>query len=342
MPADSDVRVWFGLFLPQLRMSFDTILERTLAAEAAGFDSVWLMDHLAAPAAPEWDTLEGWTLAAGLATRTSRIRLGHLVTCDPFRHPAVLAKMAATLDVLSDGRLELGLGWGSVDAELRTFGIDAGPAPERAARLRETLEILPRMFAGEPFDYSGAHYELAGAVGRPVPVQPRIPVHIGGAGPKLTMPLVREFADWWNCPSLRGRPAGGGATSSPATPACRCSTRSGWPRVTPTATRSSALTQRRFGSWGGVVTGTSDEVAAALVADVDLGARGFVAPVPRLRRHRHARAVHGRGGAGGAPPRPLGSLCACLRSSRRSSTARSRASSCGAIRSASRSCRSRR
>src|SRR5690349_23605769 len=91
-------------------MSFDTILERTLAAEAVGFDSVWLMDHLAAPAAPEWDTLEGWTLAAGLATRTSRIRLGHLVTCDPFRHPAVLAKMAATLDVLSDGRLELGLG----------------------------------------------------------------------------------------------------------------------------------------------------------------------------------------------------------------------------------------
>ena len=201
MPADSDVRVWFGLFLPQLRMSFDTILERALAAEAAGFDSVWLMDHLAAPAAPEWDTLEGWTLAAGLATRTSRIRLGHLVTCDPFRHPAVLAKMAATVDVLSDGRLELGLGWGSVDAELRTFGIDAGPAAERAARLRETLEILPRMFAGEPFDYTGAHYRLAGAVGRPVPVQSRIPVHIGGAGPKLTMPLVRDFADWWNCPS---------------------------------------------------------------------------------------------------------------------------------------------
>ena len=168
MPADSDVRVWFGLFLPQLRMSFDTILERTLAAEAAGFDSVWLMDHLAAPAAPEWDTLEGWTLAAALAARTSRIRLGHLVTCDPFRHPAVLAKMAATLDVLSGGRLELGLGWGSVDAELRTFGIDAGPAPERAARLRETLEILPRMFAGAPFDYSGAQYRLAGAVGRPV------------------------------------------------------------------------------------------------------------------------------------------------------------------------------
>ena len=275
MTADSDVRVWFGLFLPQLRMSFDTILERTLAAEAAGFDSVWLMDHLAAPAAPGWDTLEGWTLAAGLATRTSRIRLGHLVTCDPFRHPAVLAKMAATLDVLSGGRLELGLGWGSVDAELRTFGIDAGTAPERAARLRETLEILPLMFAGEPFDYSGAQYRLAGAVGRPVPVQSRIPVHIGGAGPKLTMPLVRDFADWWNCPSYAAdrleevRPLAGDARVSVQHPVGLAAGDANRAEV-------SALTQRRFGSWGGIVTGAAEEVAGALVADVDFDARGFV------------------------------------------------------------------
>jgi len=267
--------VWFGLFLPQLRMSFDTILERTLAAEAAGFDSVWLMDHLAAPAAPEWDTLEGWMLAAGLATRTSRIRLGHLVTCDPFRHPAVLAKMAATLDVLSNGRLELGLGWGSVDAELRTFGIDAGPAPERAARLRETLEILPRMFTGEPFDYTGAHYKLAGAVGRPVPVQPRIPVHIGGAGPKLTMPLVREFADWWNCPSYAAdrlaevRPLAGEARVSVQHPVGLAAGDADRDEV-------AAIVARRFGSWGGVVTGTPSQVADALVGDVELGARGFV------------------------------------------------------------------
>jgi alkanesulfonate monooxygenase SsuD/methylene tetrahydromethanopterin reductase-like flavin-dependent oxidoreductase (luciferase family) len=275
VPSDSDVRVWFGVFLPQLRMSFDTILERTLAAEAAGFDSAWLMDHLAAPAAPEWDTLEGWTLAAGLATRTSRIRLGHLVTCDPFRHPAVLAKMAATLDVLSGGRLELGLGWGSVDAELRTFGFDAGPAPERAARLRETLEILPRMFAGEPFDYPGAHYRLAGAVGRPLPVQPHIPVHIGGAGPKLTMPLVRDFADWWNCPSYAAdrlaevRQLAGDARVSVQHPVGLAAGDADRDEV-------SGLTQRRFGSWGGVVTGTAAQVAGALIADVELGARGFV------------------------------------------------------------------
>jgi alkanesulfonate monooxygenase SsuD/methylene tetrahydromethanopterin reductase-like flavin-dependent oxidoreductase (luciferase family) len=273
--TDSDISVWFGVFIPQLRMSFATILERTLAAEAAGFDSVWLMDHLAAPAAPEWDTLEGWTLAAALAARTTRIRLGHLVTCDPLRHPAVLAKMAATLDVLSDGRLELGLGWGSVEAELRTFGIDAGPARERADRLRETLEILPRMFAGEPFDHAGRHYRLEGAIGRPVPVQPRIPVHVGGAGPRLTMPLVRDFADWWNCPSYAAdrlaalRPLAGRARVSVQHPVGLAAGGGDRDEV-------GTLVARRFGSWGGVVTGTPAEVADALVADVELGARGFV------------------------------------------------------------------
>ena len=275
MSTDRDADVWFGLFLPQLRMSFDTILERALAAEATGFDSVWLMDHLAAPAAPEWDTFEGWTLAAGLATRTRRIRLGHLVTSNPFRHPAVLAKMAATVDVLSAGRLELGLGWGSVEAELRTFGIDTAPAAERAARLRETLEILPRMFSGEPFDYAGGHYRLEGARGRPVPAQERMPLHIGGAGPKLTMPLVREFADWWNCPSYAAdrlaelRPLAGDARVSVQHPIGLAAGADDRDEV-------GDVVARRFGSWGGVVTGTPADVVAALVADVALGTRGFV------------------------------------------------------------------
>ena len=119
---------WFGLYLPQLRMSFDRVLERTLAAEAAGFDSVWLMDHLTAPAAPEVDTLEGWTVASALAARTSKIRIGHLVLCDPFRHAVLLAKMAATLDVISGGRLDLGIGWGSVPAELETLRVRARTA----------------------------------------------------------------------------------------------------------------------------------------------------------------------------------------------------------------------
>ena len=167
---------WFGIYLPQLRMSFDRILERTLAAEAAGFDSVWLMDHFAAPAAPEVDTFEGWTIATALAARTSTIRIGHLVLCDPFRHPVLLAKMAATLDVIS-GRLELGIGWGSVPAELQTYGFGPEPPAVRAAKLRETLEILDLMFGGEPFDYDGAHFRLQKAIRPPGPRA--VPPHPG-------------------------------------------------------------------------------------------------------------------------------------------------------------------
>lgn len=266
---------WFGLFLPQLRMSFPTILERTLAAEATGFESVWLMDHLAAPAAPHHDTFEGWTLAAALAVRTTTIRIGHLVTCDPFRHPAVLAKMAATVDVLSEGRLELGLGWGSVEQELETYGIGAGPPKARAARMRESIEILDLMFAGEPFDHDGT-VELHGAIGRPRPVQlPRPPLHIGGAGPKLTMPIVRDHADWWNCPTYaidrldELRPLAGNARVSVQHPvglAPRAADRD----------KTVAMAQRRFGSWGGLIAGTSAEVGDTLATEAAAGVEGFV------------------------------------------------------------------
>jgi alkanesulfonate monooxygenase SsuD/methylene tetrahydromethanopterin reductase-like flavin-dependent oxidoreductase (luciferase family) len=266
---------WFGLYLPQLRMSFDRILERTLAAEAAGFDSVWLMDHFTAPMAPDIDTYEGWTVATALAAHTSTIRIGHLVLCDPFRHPVLLAKTAASFDVISGGRLELGIGWGSVPAELEMFGFGPEPAATRAAKLRETLEILELMFSGEPFDYEGEYHTLRGAIGRPVPVQPRVPVHVGGGGPKLTMPLVERFADWWNCPGyaleriddLRAH-AG----------SARVSVQHPIGLATGPADRDEtiATVRRRFGSWGGVIAGTAEEVAAAMTAEVERGVEGFV------------------------------------------------------------------
>jgi len=266
---------WFGLYLPQIRMSFDRILERTLAAEAAGFDSVWLMDHFAAPMAPDVDTFEGWTIATALAARTSTIRIGHLVLCDPFRHPVLLAKTAASFDVISNGRLELGIGWGSVPAELATFGFGPEPAATRSARLRETLEIVELMFSGEPFDFSGDHFTLRGATGRPVPAQSHVPVHIGGGGPKLTMPLVERFADWWNCPGYaldrldELRPLAGNARVSVQHPI-------GLAASSKDRDEAIATVQRRFGSWGGVVAGTADEVAATLAGEVERGVEGFV------------------------------------------------------------------
>lgn len=256
-------------------MSFDRILERTLAAEAAGFDSVWLMDHFGAPLAPDIDTFEGWTIATALAARTTRIRIGHLTLCNPFRHPALLAKIAASFDAISNGRLELGIGWGSVPDELRTFGFGPEPAAIRAAQLRETLEILDLMFTGEPFDYSGEHFTLQGATGRPRPVQAHIPIHIGGGGPKLTMPLVERFADWWNCPGYAlGRldellPLAGNARISVQHPI-------GLATGPHDRDETIAVANRRFGSWGGVIAGTADEVAAALATEVDRGVEGFV------------------------------------------------------------------
>jgi alkanesulfonate monooxygenase SsuD/methylene tetrahydromethanopterin reductase-like flavin-dependent oxidoreductase (luciferase family) len=267
--------VWFGLYLPQVRMGFERIVERAQAAEAAGFESVWLMDHLATPLAPEVDTLEGWTTASALAALTSTIRIGHLVLCDPFRHPVLLAKMAATFDVISHGRLELGIGWGSVPTELRAYGFRAEPAAVRADKLRETLEILALMFSGEEFDYDGAHVNVHGARGRPVPVQSKIPIHIGGGGEKLTMPLVARFADWWNCPGYALdrlddlRTLAGDARISTQHPIGLAPSRAAREETI-------ATVQRRFGSWGGVVAGTPDDVAAALAAEAQRGVEGFV------------------------------------------------------------------
>lgn len=266
---------WFGIYLPQLRMPFERILERTLAAEAAGFDSVWLMDHFTAPRAPDVDTFEGFTVATALAARTSTIRIGHLVLCDPFRHPVLLAKMAATLDVISGGRFDLGIGWGSVPDELEKYGFGPEPPAVRAAKLRESLEIVELMFAGDAFDYDGTYYQLRQAIGRPVPVQTRVPVHIGGGGPKLTMPLVEQFADWWNCPGYaldridELRPMAGRARVSTQHPIGLAPDAASRDDVIATA-------HRRFGSWGGVIAGTAGEVAAELRAEVDRGVEGFV------------------------------------------------------------------
>jgi len=265
----------FGVMLPQMRMTFATLEARVRAAEEAGFDSVWFMDHLQPPAAPEHDAFEGWTLASALAMRTTAIRLGHLVLCNELRHPALLAKMAATLDVLSEGRLELGLGWGSVPHELEVFGFGLDPAPVRAARLAETLDILQLMFAGEVFDYDGAHYHLRGAVGRPTPLQARVPIMIGGAGPKLTMPLVAAYADWWNCPTYAIDrldelvPLAGSARISAQHPLGLAGSSDDRAEVV-------AVAERRFGGWGGLIAGTPDEVIAALQREVELGVELFI------------------------------------------------------------------
>jgi len=187
----------FQLFLPQMRMTLPTMVERVQIAVDAGFDGVALMDHLAPPMAetqPMWDAMVAATWLGAKTTGT----VGHLVLCDAFRHPAVLARQAVSLDHATGGRFELGIGWGSVPTEFPTFGVGSIEPRARVDRLTETLEVVQALWSGEQVSYSGAHHSLVDAQQSPAP-EHRIPIVIGGAGPR-TLGLVARFADWWNLP----------------------------------------------------------------------------------------------------------------------------------------------
>jgi alkanesulfonate monooxygenase SsuD/methylene tetrahydromethanopterin reductase-like flavin-dependent oxidoreductase (luciferase family) len=186
------------LFLPQMRMSVEDMVAKAQAAEAAGFHGIALMDHLTPPMADDQPMWEAMVMATWLAAATSRITIGHLVLCDAFRHPAVLARQAVTIDHASGGRFELGIGWGSVPTELGTFGVGSMEPKARVDRLGETLQVVRALWTGEPVDFEGTHHQVHGGQQRPTPLG-RIPIVVGGAGPK-TLALVREHADWWNLP----------------------------------------------------------------------------------------------------------------------------------------------
>ena len=188
----------FFLYLPQMRMELSSMVERARVAEAAGFHGLGLMDHLAPPHAESQPMTDAMVTAAWLLAQTERLKVGHLVLCDAFRHPAVLAKQVVSLDRASGGRFELGLGWGSVPAEFERFGVLTTEAPVRIARMTETLEVLERLFTGEPVTYRGEHHVLQEAQQNPTPLG-HVPIVIGGARRK-TLALVARYADWWNLP----------------------------------------------------------------------------------------------------------------------------------------------
>jgi len=186
----------FNLFLPQMRLSFDDLVARARAAEAAGFVGMSGMDHLTPPLAAEQPMYEAMVTTTWLAAHTDRLRLGSLVLCDAFRHPAVLAREAVSIDHASGGRFDLGIGWGSVPDELATFGVGSTEPRHRVDRLRETLEVVRALWAGETVEYDGTYHRLDGGRQEPQPLT-TIPIVIGGVGPK-TLKLVAEHADWWN------------------------------------------------------------------------------------------------------------------------------------------------
>lgn len=253
--------VQFHLFLPQMRLSIAQLVERARAAETAGFDGIALMDHLAPPMALDQPMYEAMTTAAWLAATTDTLNVGHLVLCDAMRHPAVLARQAVTLDHASNGRFELGIGWGSVPQELETFGVGTTDARSRVDRMSETLDLVRALWSGETVDFGGEYHRVCGAQQLPVPLG-RIPIVIGGAGPR-TMQLVAEHADWWNLPihkinQLDALRAGAGNA--------RVSLQLMITLIHSEAARDDIVgaAQRRFGSMpaAGRVIGTAEEIAA--------------------------------------------------------------------------------
>jgi alkanesulfonate monooxygenase SsuD/methylene tetrahydromethanopterin reductase-like flavin-dependent oxidoreductase (luciferase family) len=163
-----------------------------------GFDSAWDCDHLIQPSRPDGPYFEAWTLLAGLAVVTSRIRIGVLVACNTFRHPSVLAKQVVTLDHLSNGRLDFGLGAGWYEPEHPMFGVDFPSPAERMARFREAVELCDQLLRNDTSSYDGHFYTTRAAVMRPRPFQqPRPPFVLAAHGPKM-LRIVAQYADTWN------------------------------------------------------------------------------------------------------------------------------------------------
>jgi alkanesulfonate monooxygenase SsuD/methylene tetrahydromethanopterin reductase-like flavin-dependent oxidoreductase (luciferase family) len=196
------VPVEIGVYLPQVGFTWDALRERVALCDRVGIDAVWFMDHLYPPGQPNVPSFEAWTTATALAALTERVRFGHLVLCNAFRHPALLAKMAVTLDHASGGRLNLGLGSGSYAPEFAAIGLDFEDDRRRAEKLGEALAVLRLLFTEEAPRFAGRHYRLDGLPNLPRPVQrPHPPLHVGGAGERRTLPVVARFADVWNCPT---------------------------------------------------------------------------------------------------------------------------------------------
>jgi F420-dependent oxidoreductase-like protein len=192
--------VRFGAQLWSQAADWPGFLAAALAAEDAGWDSVWTWDHLQAIFGPwEQPVLEGWLAMGAVAARTARVRVGLMVGANTFRNPGHTAKLAATLDHVSGGRAVLGIGGAWFAREHEAYGIDFGASVgERLDRLDEAVEVMRRLLDGERFSHDGRFYRLEDALLRPRPVQDHLPILVGGGGPKKTLRTVARRADAWN------------------------------------------------------------------------------------------------------------------------------------------------
>ena len=200
----------YGLLVPQgWRMdlvglppveAYETMTRVAQEAETLGYDSIWLFDHFHTVPTPTQEvTFECWTSTAALARDTKRVRIGQMVTCNGYRNPALLAKMASTVDTLSHGRLNLGIGAGWYEHEFLAYGYDFPDGPTRLRQLREAVQVILAMWTQDEAVFEGKYYQVRGAINQPKGVQkPHIPLLIGGGGEKVTLKIVAEYGDACN------------------------------------------------------------------------------------------------------------------------------------------------
>jgi F420-dependent oxidoreductase-like protein len=198
-PAPSDpIRIGAAFWMQ--RTDWPTLRDAVVAAERSGADSLWVDDHLLCDEGdPDHPKLEGWATLAALAAVTSRARIGLLVAANTFRNPGLTAKLATTVDHVSGGRSVLGLGGGWFEREHDAFGIDFGAGfGERLDRLEEAVGLVRRLLDGERVSHAGRFYSFDDALCVPRPIQDRLPILIGGSGPRKTLRTVARHADIWN------------------------------------------------------------------------------------------------------------------------------------------------
>jgi alkanesulfonate monooxygenase SsuD/methylene tetrahydromethanopterin reductase-like flavin-dependent oxidoreductase (luciferase family) len=244
---------WY-LFLPQVRLSVGDITERAGNAEASGFDGIAFIDHLEAPGLPGESIWEAMAVATWVAAKTERLRIGHLVLCDAFRHPAVLAKQAVTLSDASDGRFDLGLGSGSWPAEFTRFDVGQQDPVARVQQLGRHLALIRQYWGDETKEAS----DEDDAVQLPRRNHP-IPLVLGGSGPRI-MELVRNYADWWN---LQANHIDRLPKLAPAAGSARISVQQmiGFARSGADPDTVREVSTRRFGNLGsGLVCGDADRL----------------------------------------------------------------------------------
>lgn len=291
----------FGAFAPQgwkmelagiadPRDKWAMTLETTLLAEELGLDSIWLYDHVHNVPVPAHETVfECWSTMAALAQATSRIRLGQMVSCAGYRNPALVAKITSTIDVISGGRLDWGIGAGWYDSEYAAYGYEFPPAKDRIRMLRETVEIVKLMWTEPDATYEGRHFSVTGAQCDPKPVQqPTPPIWIGGGGEQLTLRVVARHATHSNfggkpeefahkCEVLKGHCEAVGREYDDIT-------RTWSPEIFIRSTEAEVVAGGTRSFWGepfeswrdGNLVGTPEQVVDKLATYRDLGCGGIV------------------------------------------------------------------